>query len=68
MTNTLYSVLQSLFGTYQPIVTDYTYQTASNYVQHSISVSPDWGYIATVIVFGLVLISIFKFIGGLFSK
>lgn len=66
--STLYSVLQSLFGTYQPIVTDYTYQTTQGYVQHSISVSPDWGYIATVIVFGLVLISVFKFIGGLFTK
>lgn len=65
---TLYSVLQTLFGTYQPIVTDYTYQSTQGYVQHSITVSPDWGYIATVIVFGLVLISIFKFIGGLFSK
>lgn len=66
--STLYSVLQSIFGTYQPIVTDYTYQTTQGYVQHSITVTPDWGYIATVIVFGIVLISIFKFIGGIFTK
>lgn len=64
----LYSVLQSFFGTYSPVVTDYTYQNAQGMTQHSINVSPDWGYIACVIVFGLVLISIFKFIGGLFSK
>lgn len=65
---TLYSILQNLFGTYEPVVTDYTYQSTQGYVQHSISVSPDWGYIACVVVFGLVLISVFKFIGGLFSK
>lgn len=64
----LYSVLQNFFGTYTPVVTDYTYQNTQGYVQHSITVSPDWGYIACVIVFGLVLVSIFKFIGGLFSK
>lgn len=65
---TLYSILQSFFGTYTPVVTDYTYQTTQGYVQHSITVSPDWGYIACVVVFGIVLISIFKFLGGLFSK
>ena len=67
MTN-LYTIIQSLFGTYEPVVTDYTYQSTQGYVQHSISVDPDWGYIACVIMFGLVLISVFKFIGGLFSK
>lgn len=66
--STLYTILQSLFGTYTPVVTDYTYQSSSGYINHSITVSPDWGYIACVIVFGLVLISIFKFIGGIFSK
>ena len=66
--STLYSVLQSLFGTYQPITVDYTYQSAQGYVSHVVNVVPDWGYIATVIVFGLVLISVFKFIGGIFSK
>lgn len=66
--STLYSVLQSFFGPYTPVVTDYTYQNAQGMTQHSITVSPDWGFIACVIVFGLVLISIFKFIGGLFSK
>lgn len=65
---TLYSILQSFFGTYTPVVTDYTYQSQQGYIQHSITVSPDWGYIACVVVFGIVLISIFKFIGGLFSK
>lgn len=64
----LYALLQTFFGTYQPVVTDYTYQSSSGYLQHSISVSPDWGYIACVVVFGIVLISFFKLIGGIFSK
>ena len=66
--STLYSVLQSFFGTYAPITVDYTYQNTQGYVQHSITVVPDWGYIATLVVFSIVLLSVFKFIGGLFSK
>lgn len=59
------SVLLGLFGDYDTIVTDYTYQSSSGYTTHSIDVSPDYVWICSAGIFALVLFCVFRIVGKL---
>lgn len=59
------SVLLGLFGDYDTIVTDYTYQSSSGYTTHSIDVSPDYVWICSAAIFALVLFCVFRIVGKL---
>lgn len=68
-TSGFHSVVLSLLGDYNPIVTDYEYRNNNNtYTSHSIEIEPDWSWIASAAIFALVIFCVFRFIGGLFSR
>lgn len=67
--NGFHSVIISLLGNYEPITVDYEYRQGSNtYVSHNITTDPDWSWIASAVIFALVLYCVFRFIGGLLCK
>lgn len=68
-TSGFHSVILSLLGDYNPIVTDYEYRNNNNtYTSHSIEIEPDWSWIASAAIFAIVIFCVFRFIGGLFSR
>lgn len=67
-TTGLHSVMLQLIGDYNPIVKDYTYTSSNGYTSHSIDIQPDWSWIASCAVFIVVLYSVFRLIGGIFSN
>lgn len=68
-TSGFHSVILSLLGDYNPIVTDYEYRNNNNqYYSHSIEIEPDWSWIASAAIFAIVIFCVFRFIGGLFSR
>lgn len=67
-TSGLHSIILSLLGDYNSVVTDYEYRNNNNtYTSHSIDISPDWSWIATAVIFLVVLYSTFRLIGSIFS-
>lgn len=57
--NGLKSLLLSLIGDYETVVTDYTYNNGS-YTSHSISIERDWAWICSCCVFCAVLWCVFR--------
>lgn len=67
-TNGFHAVMLGLIGDYNPIVKDYTYQTYNGSIQHSISIQPDWSWIASCATFVVVFFCFMLFLGKLFSR
>lgn len=65
-TSGLHSIFLSLIGDYNPIVKDYTYTSPSGYTQHAIEILPDWSWLASALLFIVVLYCTFRFLGGIF--
>lgn len=55
------TVIQNIFGVYTPIMD-------SNGVIPSGAAGVDWGYVAGVLLFAIVLFCFFKIVGGLIKK
>lgn len=70
-TSGFHSVVLGLLGDYNPIVKDYTYTTTSYNGQtttnHSIEIQPDYSWIATALIFLVVVYCCFRLIGSIFS-
>ena len=64
-TSGLKSVLISLIGNYDTIVTDYTYQSSNQYTQHSIDVQPDYVWFGSFLMLCLIIYCIFRLGGAL---
>lgn len=66
--NGFHQVIISLLGNYEPITVDYEYRNNNNtYYSHNISTTPDWSWICSAAIFAIIVFSIFRLIGGLFS-
>lgn len=66
-TNGFHNVIISILGNYEPITVDYTYrQGSSSYDSHNINTAPDYSWICSAAIFGLVIFCTFRFIGGIF--
>lgn len=60
----LKSVLLGLIGDYETVVTDYEYRNGSNsYISHSIDIQPDYAWMASMLLFTLVIYCLFR-VGG----
>lgn len=70
-TSGLHALVLSLLGDYNPVVKDYTYYTTgyngSQTLNHSIDISPDYSWLATALLFIVVLFCVFRLIGAIFS-
>lgn len=65
----LKNIIINLLGTYEPIVSDYTYQQGSStYMSHNIEQFIDYPWIFSAIIFSLVIFCVFRFLGGLFKR
>lgn len=63
-TSGLHSIILSLIGDYNPIVTDHEYRNNNNtYYSHSIDISPDWSWIASAVIFLVIIYCAFRIIG-----
>lgn len=63
------SVMLSLIGDYETVVTDYTYQSGgSGYLSHSINVERDWSWIMSCAMFMLVVFCVFRLVGGFLCR
>lgn len=62
------SVLLSVLGSYDTVVTDYTYQSGSGYTSHTIDIEQDWAWICSCGVFALLLYCTFRAIGGCVAR
>lgn len=60
------SVLLSLFGNYDTIVTEHRYTNSNGYTSVSIDIEEDWVWIISAAIFSLFLYCIFRLIGGVF--
>lgn len=65
----LKGILIQLFGPYDPVVTQFRYQsnTSTNYTYVN-DISPDYPWLASAAIFAIVLFCIFKLGGTLFCK
>lgn len=60
------SVLLGLIGDYETIITDYEYRNNQNtYTTHSIDITPDYSWICSTAIFGLVIYCFFRLVGGI---
>ena len=66
-TSGFHAVILGLLGDYNPIVKDYTYTSQQGYTSHSIDIQPDWSWICSAAIFLVIIFSLFRLIGGLFS-
>ena len=65
----LKSVILSLIGPYETIITDYTYETSPSGIQyHSVSIERDISWIWSCIIFVVVIFCVFRIIGGLLCR
>lgn len=62
-TNGFHSVILGLLGSYNPIVKDYTYQSTQGYTSHSIEIQPDYSWLASALIFLVVIYCMFRIIG-----
>lgn len=51
----LKSLMLSLIGDYDTVVTDYTYQSSNGYTTHSIQIERDWSWIISAVLFAVVI-------------
>lgn len=60
------AVLLGLIGDYETIITDYEYRNNQNtYTTHSIDITPDYSWIWSTAIFGLVIFCFFRLVGGI---
>ena len=61
------SVILSLLGDYTPVVKDYTYITisynGSQTTNHVVDIQPDYSWIASAVIFAIVIYCTFRFLG-----
>lgn len=62
-TSGFHSVILGLLGSYNPIVKDYTYQSTQGYTSHSIEIQPDYSWLASALIFLVVIYCMFRIIG-----
>lgn len=62
-TTGLKSVILGLIGSYDTIVTDYTYNSNNGYLQHTIQVQPDYVWMGSFLLLCLILYCLFR-LGG----
>lgn len=62
-TSGLHSILLRLIGDYNPIVKDYLYTSNSGYQSHSIEIQPDYSWIASALLFIVIIYSFFRLVG-----
>lgn len=67
-TNGFKSVILSIIGNYDTVVTDYTYQNNSNYYSHSIDIESDYVWWFSCGIFAMLLYCTFRTIGGICSR
>lgn len=68
-TSGLKSILLSILGDYETVVTDYEYRTGNNtYTSHSISIERDYAWLCSCGVFALLLYCTFRSIGGILCR
>lgn len=53
--NGLKSLMLTLIGDYDTVVTDYTYQSSNGYTTHSIQIERDWSWIISAVLFAVVI-------------
>lgn len=58
--NGLKAIMLTILGDYETVTTDYTYQTSSQYLQHSITTEQDWSWIMTCALFIVVIWCVFR--------
>ena len=58
------AVVLSLFGDYEMVTKDYTYQSYSGTVSHSITTEPDYAWMISAAIFTVVLYCLFRLLGG----
>lgn len=51
----LKSLMLTLIGDYDTVVTDYTYQSSNGYTTHSIQIERDWSWIISAVLFAVVI-------------
>lgn len=51
----LKSLMLTLIGDYDTVVTDYTYQSSNGYTTHSIQIERDWSWIISAVLFVIVI-------------
>lgn len=62
------AVLLGLLGDYESVITDYEYRNATGNIQHSIDVSPDFSWIGSCALFGVVIYCFMKMVGAFLCK
>lgn len=67
-TTGLKSVILGLIGSYDTIVTDYTYNSNSGYIQHTIEVQPDYVWMGSFFLLCLILYCLFRLGGAMIGS
>lgn len=67
-TTGLKSVILGLIGSYDTIVTDYTYNSNNGYVQHTIQVQPDYVWMGSFLLLCLILYCLFRLGGAMIGS
>lgn len=67
-TTGLKSVILGLIGSYDTIVTDYTYNSNNGYVQHTIEVQPDYVWMGSFLLLCLILYCLFRLGGAMIGS
>jgi hypothetical protein len=67
-TTGLKSVVLGLIGSYDTIVTDYTYNNNNGYVSHTIEVQPDYVWMGSFLLLCLILYCLFRLGGAMIGS
>lgn len=67
-TTGLKSVVLGLIGSYDTIVTDYTYNSNNGYVSHTIEVQPDYVWMGSFLLLCLILYCLFRLGGAMIGS
>ena len=70
-TSGFHAVVLGLLGDYNPIAvtTSYQYPAGTGYqTRYQVDVTPDWSWICSAALFGLIIFCTFRLIGGIFSR
>lgn len=67
-TTGLKSVILGLIGSYDTIVTDYTYTSNNGYIQHTIQVQPDYVWMGSFLLLCLILYCLFRLGGAMIGS
>lgn len=63
----LKSALLSVLGNYDAIIVEYAYQSSQGYTSYIREVQPDYVWLCSCAILLIIVYSLFKFVGGLFS-